>query len=464
MTQEICSLNPVRLRSLIVVAIIAGTAQNFLLGANAFALINLKQVQISQGQISQQISQKESYDSKGSIAKSGAGSILQVDLLFDGNITKNQIRKEFINDVIQVVLNDVSVYPAKISSINNSVVTKIFAYQYTPKMVRCRLTVKGRAENFQNSLEVVPNGRILTLKLKDPASKNSITLGKSETIVHHMVHQVVHQVAHQAIEPQDEFATNHRINAKANTKEIQREIPRERPSEILGATNSKPDTSKPDIKDAQDAAEQLEEKKLLEKISGSVPSTISDTPIARQAAHPDKNPSNTTANNTSTGKPLLGAAKPFPSPFKAFAKMIAVLAIFGIVALALKKLASSKKGLLEKISKSGFARKGKFIEVLSTQYLGPKQSVAVVKIAGRVLVLGVSGDGISLITDISGTDFPADIPAAMSDMTATSTFKPFGNKAFSDLLTVEKGKPVKVSPALGIRSRIKDRIEGLKSL
>jgi hypothetical protein len=56
----------------------------------------------------------------------------QIDLLFDGKVSKNQIRTEFFNDVIQLSLSDVSVYPAKISSVNGGNLVKIFAYQYAP--------------------------------------------------------------------------------------------------------------------------------------------------------------------------------------------------------------------------------------------------------------------------------------------------------------------------------------------
>src|SRR5689334_14258617 len=93
----------------------------FLCSAQAFALTTLTKVQVTDRS--------------------------QVDLLFDDRITPRQIKTEFANDIIQISLNDVSVYPAKISSIPGSDLTKVFAYQYSPKLVRCRFTVKGKAED-----------------------------------------------------------------------------------------------------------------------------------------------------------------------------------------------------------------------------------------------------------------------------------------------------------------------------
>src|SRR4051812_3031830 len=89
--------------------LVAATAGLTLASPGAWAVTSLKQLQISNGS--------------------------QIDLLFDGKVQKNQIRTEFFNDIIQLSVQDVSVYPAKISSVNGGALTKIFAYQYAPKLV-----------------------------------------------------------------------------------------------------------------------------------------------------------------------------------------------------------------------------------------------------------------------------------------------------------------------------------------
>ncbi|MFN7685233.1 MAG: FliO/MopB family protein [Oligoflexia bacterium] len=94
----------------------------------------------------------------------------RVDLLLDGRIQESQIRTEFINDIIQLSLSDVSVYPAKISSVQGQDLTKIFVYQYAPKLVRVRLSVKGRAEAYQGRLSVKPAGKVLQIVLDEAQS------------------------------------------------------------------------------------------------------------------------------------------------------------------------------------------------------------------------------------------------------------------------------------------------------
>jgi flagellar biosynthetic protein FliO len=48
----------------------------------------------------------------------------------------------------------------------------------------------------------------------------------------------------------------------------------------------------------------------------------------------------------------------------------------------------------------GFAGQDKPVNVLSTGYLGPKKSIALVEVAGEVLVLGIANDNISLLSNI----------------------------------------------------------------
>src|SRR5258708_1989943 len=89
----------------------------------------------------------------------------QVDLIFDDKVYARQIKTEFVNDIIQLSLNDVSVYPAKITSISGAELTKVFAYQYAPKLVRCRFSVKGKADDFKNRISIKASGKIVTVRI-----------------------------------------------------------------------------------------------------------------------------------------------------------------------------------------------------------------------------------------------------------------------------------------------------------
>jgi flagellar biogenesis protein FliO len=420
----------------------------------------------------------------------------QIDLLFDGKVTKNQIRTEFFNDVIQLSLNDVSVYPAKISSVNGGNLVKIFAYQYAPRLVRCRLTVKGKAEDYKNRLQLVSNGaggKLLTIRIADTGAKiasDQITLSEAAP---------VKAEAPAAVTPA--------------------------PRNIL----SEPDPGK--------AA-------LLERLSNKG----SDKPTEKAAdkSASTKNEEALSDEGRSSKKSLsLAGGKPLPSPLGVMGKLAAVIGLFGVVALILKRFSggmstmrgqqSSKIlgarlnaevrsgarqgkgwmgafGNIVQAASQGLKPREKMIEVVSNHYLGPKKSIAVVKIMGRTLVLGVTNESINLITQIDdeeGFDQLDDnspisdaILGALTENKAASpvarTAAPAAAKApapvaakpverainygqsstqagFESLLRAETNRPAALnSPAAAVlaqaptgssvRSQIRSRLEGLKQL
>jgi flagellar protein FliO/FliZ len=65
--------------------------------------------------------------------------------------------------------------------------------------------------------------------------------------------------------------------------------------------------------------------------------------------------------------------------------------------------------------KMGFAGKDRLIKVVSSAYIGPKKSIALVEVAGETLVLGISGDQMTLLSKMIQAEEPAreetaDIP------------------------------------------------------
>jgi flagellar biogenesis protein FliO len=370
-------------------------------GANAHALTNLKKVQVTDGS--------------------------QIDLMFDSKIKQAQINTEYFNDIIQITLTDVSVYPAKISSVAGMDLTKVFAYQYSPKVVRCRVTVKGKAEEYQGRVQVKLNGKILSLKIKDGAPITASAEQKSKT--------------------------------EAKTKAEQ--------------------TAKNPVSDKNEKAEfSADERELLDRITKSQAAPL---PLTGR-----------TENGKS--KPLTGG-KPLPSPLKPMGMMLLVIAAFIGGAMLLKRFRGPNiqkhkglSGFLGKIA-GGITRKGKMIEVVANHYLGPKKSIAVVKVAGRLLVLGVTNEAINLITQLPANaklDDAADyivnsLAGDLCEPASDSILEPMiqrpatvvsqtqsqvatvpkasatGGSSFSDVLNVEKSRP-------SVRAQIKSRIEGMKHL
>ncbi|MEK6706288.1 MAG: flagellar biosynthetic protein FliO [Bdellovibrionota bacterium] len=292
---------------------------------DAHAAVGLKQVQVA----------------------NGSNNGTQVDLLFDGKISKGQIKTEFLNDVIQLSLSDVSVYPAKILSVNGQNLVKVFAYQYAPNIVRCRLTVNGKSDQYKNKFRISAGG----------------ASGKIVTI---------------SLQPRSNHASDKVVMSASQAM-------RSTPSGAGGSNAQEKELLEHVLKGSQKASPPKEQ------------SAAPVTTLAKPENKLDKQPK-------SKNEERLGRAekKSEKRGLKMILRLAAVLVAFVAIAFVVRRYfrrSSDKlRGRLSKLIK----KRTKMIEVLATHYLGPKKSIAIVKVAGRVLVLGVTNDNINLIQSLNG--------------------------------------------------------------
>ena len=324
-----------------------------------FALVNLKQVEVKDGN--------------------------ELSLSFDGGIKQSQVEVEYIKDIIQISLSEVGIYPAKMTQVHSDLIEKVFTYQYSPHVVRCRITVKGQADEFKNRFELVTQDRGIRVSFR---ASEVASVQEKETDL-------------------DEKQLLDRVIRADQTGD---------------RLKAKPGDSAPSVADAQKV----------------------DLTLERRSA-PEK--------------PMLTGGNVLPSVKGAFAKMGLFLLVLGVIAWVLKnakKLGTDANrpgwlGTLKRLAKNGLGKEPHLIQILSTQYLGPKKSLMVVKISGKTLVLGVTHESIHLITQISGAD---DTPEDSEDLTE-----------FKEILKEEDEKPESpVTEISSARSRIKNRLEGLKPL
>ncbi len=287
----------------------------------------------------------------------------QIELLFDGKVDPSQVKTEFVRDNIQLSLTGTSVYPAKVSMVSGSELTKVFAYQYSPALVRARFTVKGDAQSFANRLQVKVSGKTVTVRIAG---------GKSD------------QVAVSA--------------ASALRTVAAPEKSAEQPAANL--------------------AKEAEQKELLERIASAEREKNAEKAAAKVAEKSEaKTESGEKADRTehrlgSRKEPIAGG-KPLPSPFRSIGVMLFVLGIFGLFVMFLKKMksgdAKSAKtargglgGFLNKLSGAGAGKA--MIEVVATHHLAPKRSIVVVRVQDRMLVLGMTNDAVNLITEFKANE------------------------------------------------------------
>jgi flagellar biogenesis protein FliO len=419
----------------------------------------------------------------------------QIDLLFDGKIQKNQIRTEFFNDVIQISLSESSVYPAKISSVNGGKLVKIFAYQYAPKLVRCRLTVKGRAEDYKDRVELIPNGRLLTVRL-------------SET----------------ALAPVGDRAAEE-ARAQPNKKHI---VAASAPADSAASASSRSTAEEASLLDHV-----MKSSGTAKASSPAVATTSADEtagnpqPLTTRSANLSGLAGQSGPSVKNSNVHLTGGA-PLPSPWKIMGKLLFVVALFCAGAFAFKKFAKGEftqpahakgveaslsfksfgksfgksiGGTLEELARSAGASIGgkhKMVEVISNHYIGPKKTISIVRVGSRILVLGVANESVNLITELEEEELPgfdkitAAIEPAAVKPSKTTTRQPQFESQLSELLRSETVRapaasgithPTATDPVFAVlqsqvqasvttgatsggavRSQIRNRLEGLKQL
>ena len=94
-----------------------------------------------------------------------------------------------------------------------------------------------------------------------------------------------------------------------------------------------------------------------------------------------------------------------------------MLAAFGLVLGGLGFFFFFTKRLMRK--DAGRAH-DKMIRVLANQYMGVKKSITLVQVPGAVLVIGISGDSIRLLTQIEDKDILDQIQKERTELIAPS--------------------------------------------
>lgn len=334
----------------------------------------------------------------------------QIQLLFDSKVTPSQIKTEFVNDIVQLSIQDVAVYPAKIISTSAPDFTKIFAYQYTPKLIRCRVSVKGKADSYQSKVKIKADGKLVTIAFGTEAksSIDRIATGAAQAL----------RVSN--------LASSNRTAEKVSEKAIEK--------------NNESSSS-----GASAAQLSSDEKKILDRIESneSKPIHLSQSASPKATA---------------------------PSPIRAMVSLAAVLALILGGAYLFKKYGQNS-AIIGKMK-----RNGKMIEVIATQSLGPKRSIAVVKVAGRMLVLGVASESISLISELDSEEgmAPNQTGASFFANLLDTESKPQGVVAANtNSVNASTQRPVVSSAAVAatdagfsnrVRDRIRNRVEGMKEL
>lgn len=94
----------------------------------------------------------------------------QVEITLDSVVPKGMIALEYVRDNVQISVKNSSIYPAKMMHVENSVFHKVFAYQYSPELVRVRFTVQGEAKALQEKMKWSIEGKKINISFPSVAT------------------------------------------------------------------------------------------------------------------------------------------------------------------------------------------------------------------------------------------------------------------------------------------------------
>lgn len=92
------------------------------------------------------------------------------EILLDSTIEKNSVEVDYVRDIVQFSIARATIYPAKMMHAEKAPFSKVFAYQYSPNLVRIRFSVDSNAERFKNKIKWNIDGKRINIQF--PELKN----------------------------------------------------------------------------------------------------------------------------------------------------------------------------------------------------------------------------------------------------------------------------------------------------
>lgn len=135
---------------------------------------------------------------------------------------------------------------------------------------------------------------------------------------------------------------------------------------------------------------------LQYNISGGVPAGSTGSVVKSETQPSASVLKDDVLKDDETAKQLIPKTSGPPEIYGSFFKMILVLGF--LVSLLLVVLYVVKRFFWKKISKGGVDES---IRVITSAYVGPKKSIALVEVAGERIVVGITNDNISMLTKVN---------------------------------------------------------------
>ena len=288
----------------------------------------------------------------------------------------------FLDKSVQIDFPLAFIKPAKkYFPADSSSITKVFAAQFDAETLRVRFLKKDKSDDLQGRFHLARQGRFVIVRLGqvrpvfNPKSASFVESRESDDLM-----------------TEDELAVFlARASAKIRAQKNKKTLATTKLKKISTTAQTRETRKVEKVPDIKVVRAGMGVDPIVDRIKkAALPNSKAEKETQKFQNDRSKTKGNlfSLKDSRPTGKPI----ELIPSSLKMFSMLAVVLGIMFLLFFGFKKYV---------LKNTMFGGGEKLVNVLGSGFLAPKKNIVLVEVAGEVLVLGMSQDNISLLTNIT---------------------------------------------------------------
>ena len=288
----------------------------------------------------------------------------------------------FLDKSVQIDFPLAFIKPAKkYFPADSASITKVFAAQFDAETLRVRFLKKDKSDDLQDRFHLARQGRFVIVRLGqvrpvfNPKSASFVESRESDDLM-----------------TEDELAVFlARASAKIRAQKNKKTLATTKLKKISTTAQTRETRKVEKVPDIKVVRAGMGVDPVVDRIKkAALPNSKAEKETQKFQNDRSKTKGNlfSLKDSRPTGKPI----ELIPSSLKMFSMLAVVLGIMFLLFFGFKKYV---------LKNTMFGGGEKLVNVLGSGFLAPKKNIVLVEVAGEVLVLGMSQDNISLLTNIT---------------------------------------------------------------
>ena len=288
----------------------------------------------------------------------------------------------FLDKSVQIDFPLAFIKPAKkYFPADSSSITKVFAAQFDAETLRVRFLKKDKSDDLQDRFHLARQGRFVIVRL-----------GQVRPVFNPKPASFVESRESDDLMTEDELAVFlARASAKIRAQKNKKTLATTKLKKISTTAQTRERRKVEKVPDIKVVRAGMGVDPIVDRIKkAALPNSKAEKETQKFQNDRSKTKGNlfSLKDSRPTGKPI----ELIPSSLKMFSMLAVVLGIMFLLFFGFKKYV---------LKNTMFGGGEKLVNVLGSGFLAPKKNIVLVEVAGEVLVLGMSQDNISLLTNIT---------------------------------------------------------------